>query len=155
MKKAEVLQEIEKDLPKEKEFDFDTFECKTIADVEEWNRHARKVHRKARMLDKHAQPPVPIKVPTGDMYPQAVVKFQRFDQPENILKMRVRNKDIDWKGQLKPGRKYTLPVPVIKFLNDLAYPIYGEVDVSHEGGETIKETRIVGEKNRFSCQVQF
>lgn len=136
------------------EFDFDTFECKTIADVELWNMHARKAHRKARLTDKHAQPPYAIKVPTGDMHPQATVKFQRFDQPQNVLKMRVRNKDIDWKGQLKPGRRYTLPVPVIKFLNDLSYPIYGEVNVD-DGGETIKETRVIGETNRFSCQVQF
>lgn len=153
MKKKENIESEE--LPVQAaEFDFDSFECKTIEDVALWNKHARKVHRKARMTDKHAQPPVPIKVPTPEMHPQVTVKFQRMDQPENVLKARMRKANIDWQGQLKSGRTYTLPIPVVKFLNELCYPIYGEVEIK-DGGETIKETRVVGEKSRFSCQVMF
>lgn len=132
------------------EFDFETFECKTIEDVATWNIHARKAHRKARLTDKHAQPPYPIKVPDETMYPKVRVKFSRFDQPQNVLKTWIRNKDIEWKGQLKPGRIYDLPAPVVRYLNRLAVPVYAEVDVE-DGGEVIKETRQVGENPRFSC----
>lgn len=140
-KKAELLEE----------FDFETFQVKTIEDVKIWNLHARKALRKARMNDKHATAPYPIKVPTENMHKKIKVKFQRFDQPENVLKVWVRNEDIDWKGQLKPGCTYDLPVPVVKFINKLAVPIFAEVEVK-DGGETKTETRQVGERNRFSCQ---
>lgn len=36
-----------------------------------------------------------VKVPTGDYYPKVKVRFQRFEQPTNVLKCRIRNKDID------------------------------------------------------------
>lgn len=138
-------------LPTESEFDFDNFEIKTLADFDTWNRHARIALRKARQFDKHAQPVYPIKVPDGSFHESVKVKFQRFDQPENVLKVWVRNKDIDWRGQLKPGHTYDLPRPVVKFLNKLAVPVYGEVDVK-DGGDTIKETKQIGERARFSCQ---
>ena len=41
-----------------------------------------------------------VKSPSEDFYPKMKVRFQRFDQPTNVLKCRVRNKDIDWTGQL-------------------------------------------------------
>jgi hypothetical protein len=135
----------------QEEFDFETFQIKTIEDVKTWNFYARKALRKARMNDKHAVPPYPIKVPTEEMHKKIKVKFQRFDQPENVLKVWVRNEDIDWKGQLKPGGTYELPLPVVKFLNKLAVPIFAEVKVEN-GGDTKTETKQVGERNRFSCQ---
>jgi hypothetical protein len=138
-------------LPTESDFDFDTFEIKTLADFDVWNRHARIALRKARQFDKHAQPVYPIKVPDASFYESVRIKFQRFDQPDNVLKVWVRNKDIDWRGQLKPGHTYDLPKPVVKFLNKLAVPVYGEVDVK-DGGDTIKETKQIGERARFSCQ---
>lgn len=137
----------------EEEFDFETFQCKTIEDIETWNRHVRKLHRQARMRDKHAQPPYPIKIPTADMHKTLRVKFQRFDQPQNVLKCRVRNRQIDWTGQLKPGRIYDLPLPVVKFLNKLAVPIFAQVKSEDAESEVIYETRQVGEQNRFSCQI--
>lgn len=121
------------------DFDPETFELKTLDDFKIWNKWARK--------NGH-----PVKVPTEDYYKKVKVKFQRFDQPENTLKARVRNKDIDWQGQLIPGKVYDLPTPVVKFLNGLAEPIFKEVK-STEDGETIVETKQVGEKSRFSCQV--
>lgn len=133
------------------DFDFDNFEIKTLEDFDTWNKNARAELRKARKFDKHAQPVYPIKVPDESFHTKVKVRFQRFDQPENVLKVWVRNKDIDWKGQLKPGGTYELPLPVIKFLNKLAVPIYAEVDVN-DGGDVKKETRQVGERARFSCQ---
>lgn len=38
---------------------------------------------------------IPVKAPTEDFYPKMKVRFQRFEQPTNVLKCRVRNKDID------------------------------------------------------------
>lgn len=37
---------------------------------------------------------LPIKVPSEDYYPKMKVRFQRFDH-QNVLKCRIRNKDID------------------------------------------------------------
>jgi len=134
----------------EKPFDFDTFEIKTIEDFGIWNLHARKAFREAKKRNPRCDPPIPVRVPDESFHKKMKVKFQRFDQPENILKVSVRTKEIDWKGQLKPGRSYDLPLPVIRFLNNLAVPIFAEVKVE-SNGETVTETRQVGERNRFSC----
>lgn len=124
---------------KEEEFDYDSFTPKTLEDFEKYNKWARKNKRR-------------VKVPTAEFHRTAKVKFQRFDQPENVLKARVRNKDIDWEGQLIPGGIYNLPLPVIKFLNNLCTPKYAEVKVEN-GGDTKTETQKVGEIQRFSCQL--
>ena len=143
--------QLDQSLPTEIDFDFDTFEIKTLADFDTWNKHARAALRKARQFDKHAQPVYPIKVPDESFHEKVRIKFQRFDQPENVLKVWVRNKDIDWRGQLIPGSTYDLPRPVVKFLNKLAVPVYGEVEVKN-GGDTKTETQQIGERARFSCQ---
>lgn len=131
-----------------KEFDFDTFKFESLSDFDVYNAHVRKHNR----LCLHERNRMKIKVPDETFHKKVKIKFQRFDQPENVLKVRIRNKDIDWKGQLKPGGTYELPVPVVKFLNNLAVPIFDEVRVS-DGGDTKTETRQVGERSRFSCQV--
>lgn len=123
----------------EKEIDPETFEFKTLEDFKTFNRWARKNK-------------LPIRVPTAEYHKHVKIKFQRFDQPENVLKARVRNRDIDWSGQLIPGKVYELPLPVVKFLNQLSEPIFKEVPVG-DGSSTTYETRQVGEKSRFSCQV--
>lgn len=117
------------------------FEITCLADFEIYNKAARRLGR-------------PVKVPDETYHEKMTVKFQRFDQPDNVLKARVRNKDIDWTGQLKPGCKYDLPIPVVMHLNSLAVPIYAEVKTV-EGGETITETKQVGEKQRFSLNPVF
>lgn len=133
-------------------FDFDNFEFKTLEDFETWNRHAHKAFRDAKKTNPKCDPPVPVRVPDESFHKKMKVKFQRFDQPENVLKVRCRTKEINWTGQLKPGHVYDLPVPVIRFLNRLAVPIFAEVDVE-DGGETKKETKQIGERNRFSCHL--
>lgn len=133
------------------EFDFDNFEIKTLEDFKTWNKHALSELRKARKFDKHAQPVYPIKVPDESFHEKIRVKFQRFDQPANVLKVWIRTKDIDWKGQLIPGKLYDLPKPVVKFLNKLSFPTFGEVKVEN-GGDTKTETKQIGEVARFSCQ---
>lgn len=120
------------------EIDPETFEFKTLEDFKTFNKWARKNR-------------VPVRVPTEEFYEKIKVKFQRFDQPENVLKARVRNKDIDWKGQLIPGQTYMLPKPVIKFLNNIAEPIFSEVTCTD--GSALKETKQTGERSKFSCQV--
>ncbi len=150
MSKEKAIEKEEKHV--EAPFDFETFEIKTLADFETWNFHARKEHKKARLTDKHAQPPIPIKVPDESFHKKVTIKFQRFDQPENVLKVRLRTKEIDWRGELKPGCTYDLPLPVVKFLNKLAVPIFAEVPVMN-GGDVKTETKQVGERNRFSCQL--
>ncbi len=116
----------------------ETKPCK-LEHFEIYNRYARKNK-------------MPVMCPTEDYYQKIKVRFSRMDnQPTNVLKARVRTKDIDWKGQLKPGCTYNLAVPVIQYLNGLAEPIYAEVKVT-DGGETRTETRQVGERARFSCQ---
>ena len=129
-------------------FDFDSFEFKTIADFDTYNAHVRKHNR----FCLHERNKLKIKVPDESFHKKVKVKFQRFDQPENVLKVRVRNKEIDWKGQLRPGGTYELPVPVVKHLNKLAVPIFAEVKVD-DGGVIKSETKQVGERNRFSCNV--
>lgn len=133
--------------PKEK-FDFDTFKLEKLEDFDVYNAQVRKHNR----LCIHERNKMKVKVPDESYHPKVKIKFQRFDQPENVLKAIVRNKDIEWKGQLKPGCTYELPIPVVKFLNKLAVPIFSEVKVN-DGGDMITETRQTGEKNRFSCQV--
>ena len=97
-----------------------------------------------------------VRVPSEDYYKKVKVRFQRFDQPQNVLKCRIRNKDIDWTGQLIPGCIYELAIPVIQWLSSLSEPIYSEVKIQHDagGGRYIEktETRQVGERARFSCQ---
>jgi len=99
---------------------------------------------------------MPVKAPTEDFYPKMKVRFQRFEQPTNVLKTRVRNKDIDWTGQLIPGCVYDLCLPVINWLTSLSEPIFAEVKVKHDmgGGQYMEktETRQVGERARFSLQ---
>lgn len=148
-KKIETKQEQEE---MAKPFDFDTFEIKELADFHVWNLHARKAFREAKKHNPKCDPPMHVRVPDESYHKKVKVKFQRFDQPENVLKIRVRTRDIDWKGQLKPGSTYDLPLPVIRFLNNLAVPIFAEVKVE-DGGEIKTETRQVGERNRFSCHL--
>ena len=93
-----------------------------------------------------------IKVPDESYYKKYRTKFYRFQQQENVLKARVRNREIDWKGQLKSGGTYMLTMPVINFLNGLATPEYAEVKVEH-GSAVHTETRQVSETPRFSCNV--
>ncbi len=136
----------------ERPFDFDTFELKTLEDYATWNLHAHRAFREAKKSNPKCDPPVPVRVPDESFHKKVKVKFQRFDQPENVLKVRMRTKEIDWRGQLKPGKVYDLPLPVIKFLNNLAVPIFEECKI--EGDGAIKtETRQVGERNRFSCHL--
>ncbi len=129
-------------------FDFDTFKFEKIADFDVYNSHVRKHNRYCL----HERNKMPIRVPDESFHKKVKVKFQRFDQPENILKVRVRNKDIDWKGQLKAGGTYELAIPVVKFLNNLAVPIFAEVKSEH-GNAVHTETKQVGERNRFACNV--
>jgi len=129
-------------------FDFDTFEFKTVEDFEIYNSQVRKHNR----FCVHERNKMHIKVPDESFHKKVKIKFQRFDQPENVLKVRVRNKEIDWKGQLKAGGTYDLPIPVVKFLNNLAVPIFAEVKTEH-GNAVHSETKQVGERSRFSCNV--
>lgn len=129
-------------------FDFDTFQFKTVGDFDVYNAHVRKHNRTCL----HERNKMPVKIPDESFHKKVKVKFQRFDQPENILKVRVRNREIDWKGQLKAGGTYDLPIPVVKFLNNLAVPIFAEVKTEH-GGAVHTETKQVGERSRFSCNV--
>lgn len=129
-------------------FDFDDFKFENLSDFDVYNAHVRKHNR----LCLHERNKMSIKVPDESFHKKIKVKFQRFDQPENVLKVRVRNKEIDYQGQLRPGGTYELPLPVVKFLNKLAVPIFAEVKVD-DGGDVKTETRQVSERNRFSCQV--
>lgn len=146
MSKKEAKQELVEN------FDFDTFVIKTIEDIYTWNLHAHKAFRDAKKMNPKCDPPIPVKVPDESFHKKVSVKFQRFDQPENVLKVHVRTKQIDWRGQLKPGCSYDLPIPVVKFLNKLAVPIFAEVKVD-DGGTVKTETKQVGERNRFSCHL--
>lgn len=145
-----MSKKVEEPVIPEKPFDFDTHEFNCLADFDVWNKHAHKAFREAKKHNPKCDPPVPVRIPGEEFHQKRNIKFQRFDQPENVLKVRVRTKEIDWKGQLKPGCSYDLPLPVIRFLNRLAVPIFAEVKVEN-GGEVRTETRQIGERNRFSC----
>jgi len=136
----------------EEPFDFETFQLNTVEDYATWNMHAHRAFREAKKRNPRCDPPIPCRIPPASFHKHVKIKFQRFDQPENILKVKCRTKEIDWTGQLKPGQTYDLPMPVVKFLNKLATPIFAEVKVE-EGGQTITETKQVGERNRFSCHL--
>lgn len=129
-------------------FDFDSFKIETLEDFDIYNAHVRKHNR----LCLHERNKLKVKVPDESFYKLYKTKFHRFQQHENILKVRVRNKEIDWSGQLKSGGTYMLPLPVINFLNKLATPEFAEVKTEH-GNATHTETKQVGETPRFSCNV--
>lgn len=129
-------------------FDFDNFKIEKLEDFDIYNAHVRKHNR----LCLHERNKMKVKVPDESFYKKFKTKFHRFQQHENVLKVRVRNKDIDWSGQLKSGGTYMLPLPVINFLNRLATPEFAEVKTEH-GNATHTETRQVGETPRFSCNV--
>lgn len=135
-------------LEKPEPFDFDNFKFNTIADFDVYNAHVRK-HNRACLHDRNK---MRIKVPDESFYKKMKVKFMKFEQPENVQKVRVRNKEIDWRGELKSGGTYELPIPVIKFLNALATPVFAEVKTEH-GSAVHTETKQVGERSRFSCSV--
>lgn len=133
---------------KSEAFDFDSFKIEKIEDFDIYNAHVRKHNR----LCLHERNKMKVKIPDESFYKLYKTKFHRFQQHENILKVRVRNKDIDWTGQLKNGGTYMLPLPVINFLNKLATPEFAEVKTEH-GNATHTETKQVGETPRFSCNV--
>jgi hypothetical protein len=145
---AAILRGAENPVEKHEPFDFDTFEFKTISDFDVYNAQVRKHNR----MCLHERNKMHVKIPDESFHKKVKIKFQRFDQPENVLKVRVRNKEIDWTGQLRPGGTYELPIPVVRFLNKLAVPVFAEVKVD-DGGDIKTETKQVGERNRFSCQV--
>lgn len=129
-------------------FDFDDFKFEKLEDFDIYNSHVRKHNRNCI----HERNKMKIRVPDESFYKLYKTKFHRFQQHENILKVRVRNKHIDWTGQLKSGGTYMLPMPVINFLNGLSTPDFAEVKVEH-GNAVHTETRQVGETPRFSCNV--
>lgn len=112
---------------------------KTLEDYKKYNIQARKAG-------------IPVKIPPAELHRQIKIKFERFDQPENVLKFCVVNQHIDFTGELKPGRVYTLPEPVVRHLDSRASPVFAEVEVK-DGSETRTETRQVSERSRFMCRV--
>lgn len=129
-------------------FDFDNFKFEKLEDFDVYNAQVRKHNRNCL----HERNKMKVKIPDESFYKLYKTKFHRFQQHENVLKVRVRNKQIDWTGQLKSGGTYMLPLPVIEFLNKLAIPEFAEVKVEH-GNAVHTETRQVGETPRFSCNV--
>lgn len=97
-------------------------------------------------LDKSRKPPVKIPEWTG---PLVKVKFQRNDQPDNPMTIKLRNHLIDWEDTLHPGREYELPQPVIDFINSRKEPKYAEMQDPKNPRQTI--TNVVGEKQRCYC----
>lgn len=128
------------DIVIDREFDYSSMALLTMDDYDKYNNWARKQGR-------------PVKVPdeNSSIHKKIRIKFQRFDQPQNVLKSRMRTREMDWKGQLIPGKTYDLPLPVVRYLNRLATPVYAEVPI--EPGSKQMETKQVSEESRFSCQV--
>lgn len=140
-----------RDIPgreKPEHFDFDNFKIEKLEDFDVYNAHVRKHNR----LCLHERNKMKIKVPDESFYKLYKTKFNKFEQRENVQKIRIRNKEIDWEGQLKSGGTYMLPLPVINFLNNLATPEFAEVKSEH-GNATHTETKQIGEIPRFSCSV--
>lgn len=129
-------------------FDFDSFKLEKLEDFDVYNSHVRKHNR----MCVHERNKMKIKVPDESFYKLHKVKFSRFEQRENVLKAITRTKDIEWKGQLKSGGTYMLPMPVINYLNNLAIPEFAEVKVEH-GSAVHTETKQVGESPRFACSI--
>ena len=108
-----------------------------------------------RIADK---PPASVRLETSRKGPKKIpewtgvvtrVKFQRNDQPDNPMTIKLRNHLIDWCGELIPGREYDLPEPVISFINSRKEPKYQEVQDPDNPRQTL--TKIVGEKQRCYC----
>lgn len=135
-------------MDKPEAFDFETFKCEKLEDFATYNAQVRKHNRNCL----HERNKMKVRVPDESFYKLYKTKFHRFQQQENVLKVRVRNRDIDWTGQLKSGGTYMLPMPVINFLNKLSTPEFAEVKVEH-GSAIHTETKQVGETPRFSCNV--
>lgn len=133
---------------KNEPFDFENFKFEKLEDFDIYNAHVRRHNRNC----VHERNKMKVKIPDQSFYKLYKTKFVRFEQRENVLKVRVRNKEIDWSGQLKSGGTYMLPMPVINFLNRLATPEFAEVKTEH-GNAVHTETKQVGETPRFSCNV--
>lgn len=127
----------------EKNVDMDAMPLNTVEDYKKYNDAARKLNREAGKIVYK------VKIPPTKLHKHYKVRFQRFDQQENVLKTMRRSAEIEWKGQLKSGQIYTLPLPIINFLNNLAEPIFSEVTLP----DGLKETQQTGERSRFSCQI--
>lgn len=119
--------------------DLQKMPLKTIEDYKLYNEAARRAS-------------CPVKIPPSSLHKQYKIKFERFDQPDNVLKFLVVNADIDYQAELIPGHVYTLPEPVVRHLDSRAVPVYDEVEV-REGGSVRTETKQVGERSRFVCRL--
>lgn len=130
--------------------DIEQMPLNTLADYMRYNRKARELNQKLKVLR------YPIKQCPVELHPHERVVFTRNDQPSNPLPVYLSNEMIHYdrtklKDQLRPGQTYDLPRCIIQHLSEKATPIWKWYD-NPDGS---KETRKAGATPRFALRTVY
>lgn len=132
------------------EIDIEEMPLNTLADYMRYNRKARELNKKLKVLR------YPIKQCPTELHPHERVIFTRNDQPTNPLPVYLSNEMIHFdrtarKDQLQPGKAYDLPRCVIQHLSEKGTPLWKWFD-NPDGS---KETRKAGVTPRFALRTVY
>lgn len=106
----------------------------TLADYLNYNKRARAINKKLRILRHH------IKQCPIELHPKQRVAFNRKDQPRNPLPVLLSNEMIEYKETLVPGKVYDLPLCVIDYLSQKGTAIWEWFDNPDGSRETRKSS---------------
>ena len=99
----------------------------------------------------------------GDEDPMVEMVFENLESPGTSLEFTFSKDGFkkDERGRVKPlphwhfypGRRYTVPLSVVEYLNSLRVPADKQVNVTEDG---LVQSLYTNEKqNRFSCRIEF
>lgn len=135
---------------KPEEVDIEDMPLDTLADYMRYNRKARELNKKLKILR------YPIKQCPIELHPHERIVFTRNDQPANPLPVYLSNDMIHFdrtkrKDQLMPGQTYDLPRCIIQHLSEKGVPIWKWYD-NPDGS---RETRKAGTTPRFALRTVY
>lgn len=118
---------------------------KTLADYVRYNRRARAMNHKLRLLR------YPIKQCPVELHPTERVIFGRNDQPSNPLPVYLSNELIHFEKVLYPGEAYDLPRCIVDYLAKKGTPITQKI----EKPNGTFEVREIGFEHRFNLRTVY
>jgi hypothetical protein len=135
---------------KPEEVDIEDMPLNTLADYMRYNRRARELNKKLKILR------YPIKQCPVELHPHERVVFTRNDQPTNPLPVFLSNDMIHFdrtkkNDQLRPGQAYDLPRCIIQHLAGKGVPQWKWYD----NADGSKETRKAGVSPRFALRTVY
>jgi hypothetical protein len=128
-----------------KEVEIDDMPLNTLADYLRYNKKAREINKKLRILR------YPIKQCPVELHPTQRVAFHRKDQPKNPLPVYLSDEMIDFKMTLTPGKIYDLPLHVIDYLSQKGTALWEWF----ENPDGSRETRKAGMDPRFALRTVY